>query len=173
MFSGHKILFSAAWIRTRPTVSSSLYLTHSANTALSEGRRMAYVMLGGFGLEKLGHGFGHNFLAPWPNRSKFFVAELNLIRAFEWYDTCPGYFEVEGEEWESRTIFEKSLTFLAKATASGVKNRPRDPGLIRRGNVWKEFLVNHCPWKNSIGKSFGDAEFRRSKISALFRLLDP
>jgi hypothetical protein len=63
MFSGHKILFAAAWIRTRPTASSSLCLTHSATTAMSEGGINCYMLLGGFGLEKLGQGFGHNFFA--------------------------------------------------------------------------------------------------------------
>jgi hypothetical protein len=150
----------------------SLYLTHSTTTALSEGRRKAYVMLGGLGLEKLGNGFGHNFLAPLPNRSKFFIAELNRIRAFEWYNICPGYFHVEGVKRESRTIFEKSLTFFRRPTAPGVKNRPRDPGLIRRGNVRTNRLPNLSRRKNLIGKSFGDAESEKGKNSALYRLLD-
>jgi hypothetical protein len=112
------------------------------------------------------------FFALWPNVSNIFVAELKRLRAFDWYNTCPGYFQVEGAKKENRTIFEKSLTFLAKATASGVKNRPRDPGLIRRRNVRANRLPNLSRRKNLIGKSFGDSEGEKSKNSALYRLLD-
>jgi hypothetical protein len=101
-------------------------------------------MLGGFGLEKLGQGIVHNFFTPWPNVSKFFIAELKRLRAFDWYNTCQGYFHVEGVKKENRTIFEKSLTYLAKATASGVKIFPSDPGLIRRRNVRANRLPNLC-----------------------------
>jgi len=88
-------------------------------------------MLGGFGLEKLGHEFGHNFFALSPNPSKFFIAELKRLRAIDWYNTCPVYFNVEGVKRESRTFFEKSLARVHGHSGPGFEDNPVNAYTIR------------------------------------------